>query len=106
MIRELIGGAWRLDQWLKDKVGRPYTILLTAALIAGISANVRAVEGQIGHAGNLTIIVLTVVFDAILLINQLAQLHEYREVRRQKRAEKRAEKRPENRREKRPGDQP
>jgi hypothetical protein len=90
MVRELISGAWRLDQWLKAKIGRPYTILLTAALIAGISANVRAVEAEIGHAGNMTVIVLTVVFDAILLINQLAQLHEYREVRRAKRADKRS----------------
>ena len=86
MFRGLITGAWRLDQWLKHKVGRPYTMLLMAALVAGISANVRAVEQEARNTGNLIVIGFTVALDLVLLVNQLAQLHEYRQARRARKA--------------------
>ena len=89
MFRAVITGAWRLDQWLKDKVGRPYTILLSAALIAGISANARALAQEVRTTGSLIVIVFTVALDLVLLVNQLAQLHEYREARRARRAARR-----------------
>ena len=86
MFRGLANGAWRLDQWMKEHVGRTYTVILTVGLVASISANVRQVEAAVSHAGNLAVIVLTVALDVILIVNQLAQLHEYRQARRQEKA--------------------
>ena len=85
MIRSLIEAAWRLDQWLKDKVGRLYTLVLMFALVAGISANARALVQDVRSAGNIVVIALTVALYLILLINQLAQLHEYRQAARERR---------------------
>jgi len=80
-------GHWAqaIDLWLKAHVGRPYTYLLVAGLITGIGATVRQVEDAVGHPGDMSKIVLTVAFDSVLVINQLAQLHEYAELRRTRR---------------------
>jgi hypothetical protein len=86
MFRGLANAAWRLDQWMKEHVGRTYTVILTIGLVAGISANVRAVEQEVRNTGNLIVIGFTVALDLILLVNQLAQLHEYRQARRARRA--------------------
>ena len=79
MFRGAIEAAWTLDQWLKTKVGRPYTVLLTVALVTGLSANIEAAVRELSKGGNLVAIALTVGVYAILLVNQLAQLHEYRQ---------------------------
>jgi hypothetical protein len=90
MFRGLANGAWRLDQWMKVHIGRTYTIILTVGLVASVSANVRQVEAAISHAGNLAVIALTVALDLILIVNQIAQLHEYRQARRERKAERNA----------------
>jgi hypothetical protein len=90
MFRGLANGAWRLDQWMKAHVGRTYTVILTVGLVASVSANVRQVEAAVSHAGNLAVIALTVVLDLILIVNQVAQLHEYRQARRERKAERKA----------------
>jgi hypothetical protein len=77
--------AWTIDQWLKEHLGRPYTIILTVGLVAAISANIQGIEAKIEHGGGFIGVALNVVVDAILLVNQLAQLHEYRQERRAKR---------------------
>jgi hypothetical protein len=81
MFRGLSNGAW-LDQWMKEHVGRTYTVILTIGLVASISANVQGIETKLQHPGNLVTIALTVAVDVVLLVNQLAQLHEYRQARR------------------------
>lgn len=88
-------GHWAqvIDTWLKQHVGRPYTYLLVVGLVTGIGATVRQVEDAIGHPGDMSKIVLTVAFDTVLILNQLAQLHEYAESRRTRRAERKAAKR-------------
>jgi hypothetical protein len=86
MFGGLANIAWRVDQWMKEHVGRAYTVILTVGLVASLSANIRQVEAQISHAGNLAAIALTVAVDLILIVNQLAQLHEYRQARRERKA--------------------
>jgi len=91
MFRAAIEAAWTLDQWLKTKVGRPYTILLTIALVAGMAANIRAAVLQVRSGGNLAVIGATIAVYAILLVNQLAQLHEYRQAVHARRAARKAQ---------------
>ena len=86
MFGTVSDAAWRLDQWMKEHVGRTYTIVLAIGLIASISANVRGIETKLQHPGNLVTIVLTVAVDIVLLVNQLAQLHEYRQARHARKA--------------------
>jgi hypothetical protein len=86
MLSGLISGAWRLDQWMKEHVGRTYTVVLAIGLFASISANVRGIETSLQHPGNLVTIAITVTVDVVLLVNQLAQLHEYRQARRARKA--------------------
>jgi len=90
MFRFLIEAAWRLDQWLKERVGRPYTILLAAVLVMGMVANIRAAILELRGGRNLPVIALTIALYAILLINQLAQLHEYRQAVRARREARKA----------------
>jgi hypothetical protein len=90
MFTGLANFAWRLDQWMKQHVGRTYTIVLMVGLVASLSANVREVEAQISHAGNLLTITLTVAVDLVLIVNQIAQLHEYRQARLERKAERKA----------------
>ena len=86
MFTFAIETAWTIDQWLKAKVGRLYTILLTTTLVAGMSATIRAAVLELKTSGNVLVIGLTVGVYAVLLINQAAQLHEYRQTARAHRA--------------------
>ncbi len=92
MFRAGIEAAWKLDEWLKHRIGRPYTILLTVALVAGMSANIRAAVVEVENGRNLIVVTVTIAVYAVLLINQLAQLHEYRQASRARREERRAAK--------------
>jgi hypothetical protein len=92
MFAGVATAAWTIDQWLKEHLGRPYTVILTIGLVAAISANVQGIESKIEHGGSLIAVTLNVVVDAILLVNQLAQLHEYRQARREQRAARQTDK--------------
>ncbi len=85
-------GAQAVDHWLKTHLGRLYTYVLVFGLVAGIGATVRGIEDAVGHPGDMSKIAFTVVLDTLLVINQLAQLHEYAELRRTRRAERKAAK--------------
>ncbi|HLK26514.1 MAG TPA: hypothetical protein VKT30_17800 [Caulobacteraceae bacterium] len=92
MFRLAIEGAWRLDQWLKAKVGRTYSVLLTVVLITGIVANVRTVLRDMASTGNVAAFAVTTLVYLVLIVNQLAQLHEYRQEARARREERKARK--------------
>ena len=66
MFTGVATAAWTIDQWLKEHLGRPYTLILTAGLVAAISANVQGIESKIQHTGNLIGVALNVGVDAIL----------------------------------------
>jgi hypothetical protein len=79
VIREIVKGAHALDHWLKLRVGRIYTGLLVIGLVGGIIASVNGLSQAVHSERGLAATAGIVVFQLALLINQLAQFHEYRE---------------------------
>jgi len=91
---QLSARAYALDQWLKAHIGRPYTIILGVSLAAGIAATAGNLTQLLGRSVVPSIptvagLLATGVVQAALLINQLAQLHEYRRYVRERRAVRR-----------------
>jgi hypothetical protein len=80
--------AWRLDRWMQRQFGTPYRVVLSAGLVASISASWSALVTTIHSSTNVAIIIATVVFQTLLLINQLAQMHQRRRARVRRRAMK------------------
>ena len=89
MIREIMRLAHRIDAWLRDHVGRPYTVILAIGLVYGIVASVRTLIHDAETRLDVFKLVVAVLFQIALLINQLAQFHEYREERAARRARRR-----------------
>src|SRR5580698_444373 len=93
MLTALTRYAHWLDLWLHKHFGRPYESLLSIGLGLSISASVSSLGQIIAHGaepqGDLFKDVLktagVVIFQAALLINQLAQLDEHRARRRRRR---------------------
>ena len=82
MLTKLAGEAHALDAWLHENF-RIYTIILGWGLVYGIVTNAGGLLADLtgdehgsGHAFGLLV---TVAFQAGLLINQLAQFHEHRQ---------------------------
>ncbi len=82
------GLAWRIDQFLREHLGRPYRLILAAGLMVGLSESVSTVQKAIGSPTNLIGAAVTVVFQVALLINQLAQLNDWRHEQRQRKAQR------------------
>jgi hypothetical protein len=90
MLNNLTRWAHWLDLWLHKHLGRPYEAILATGLGLSIAASVGTLSGIIDAGGaNLRGDVLKtlgiVIFQAALLINQLAQLDEHRARRRRRR---------------------
>ncbi|HZK98430.1 MAG TPA: hypothetical protein VFC47_00895 [Caulobacteraceae bacterium] len=88
MIRLIIHGAHWLDTWLRDHLGRAYTATLGAGLVIGIIATVHGLASSFATTTNVLKIIAVAAFQLALLINQLAQFHEYREDRLRRREER------------------
>ena len=72
-----------LDLWLHKHFGRPYEAILAAGLVLSIVASVKMLAGIVSAGGanlqgDLVKTGGVVIFQAALLINQLAQLDEHR----------------------------
>ena len=89
MINEVIHGAHRLDAWLREKLGRPYGVLLGVGLVLGIIASVKTLIHTAETTPDVLKVVAAIAFQIALLINQLAQFHEFREERKARKAAKR-----------------
>jgi hypothetical protein len=84
-----------LDLWLRKHLGSPYLTLLASGLGISIVASLTALAqaltaAKAGFEADSLRIAVIVVFQAGLLINQLAQLDEIRQRRRRRRQRKRA----------------
>jgi hypothetical protein len=90
MIGIVLDGAHWLDAWLKEHLGRLYNLVLGAGLGLGISAAVNELQKEIGQGVGAWKLAGLIAFQAILLLNQLAQLREFRETVRARRAARRA----------------
>ena len=90
MLSELMTAIWRLDQWLKAHLGRLYNTILASSLGMGIVASVDTLQKALGSTAGVASVAFTVAIQTALLINQLSQLHEYRQAGRERRAARRA----------------
>jgi hypothetical protein len=77
MFSRLASRAHELDEWLHQNVGRAYVAILGWGLVLSILASIAKLGNALSSFG-----VITLVFQAALLVNQLAQWHELRERRR------------------------
>ncbi|HEY3798764.1 MAG TPA: hypothetical protein VGL58_10465 [Caulobacteraceae bacterium] len=93
-LRGITTTAFWIDQWLRDHVGRAYTAILAIGLVLGISESFNSIAGSFGggHRFDLARDTVVVLFQAGLLINQLAQVHLWRMEQRARRAERQREK--------------
>jgi len=86
-IRGVTSLAYWLDQQLRGRLALPYRGLLSIGLMAGISGSVTSLT-KVFSTANILIVIATVVFQVALLINQLAQIYEYRQERAHRRRAK------------------
>ena len=90
MVNQLIRDAHSLDAWLHEHF-RLYTFILGCGLVIAIFNNVGALGRTLSGTGaehgdhSLKLLVM-LVFQAALLVNQVAQLHEHRQRRRNRKA--------------------
>src|SRR5277367_2036514 len=90
MLSKLTRYAHWLDLWLRKHLGRPYETILAIGLVLSIGASVTNLSqivgaGGAGMKGDIAKTAGIVIFQAALLINQLAQLDEHRARRRRRR---------------------
>jgi hypothetical protein len=81
MIANLMRLAWRLDEWLQEKLGRPYNALLAVGLVLGLIHQVEDLPKDFTLSGGSSNILIAVL-DIALLINQAGQFHLHLERRR------------------------
>ncbi|HTZ69904.1 MAG TPA: hypothetical protein VMB71_04560 [Acetobacteraceae bacterium] len=78
MLSRLALSAHEFDAWLHENAGRLYIAILSWGLVFSIIGSLGKLgNAASGHSGLTALLVL--VFQAALLINQLAQWHELRE---------------------------
>ena len=93
VVKTLLLSAHQLDAWLHEHLGRPYTAILGIGLVYGITDGVRGLTAAMADStGDGIKVVAMVVFQVALLINQLGQFYEYRQLREARRAAKLAAK--------------
>ena len=74
MLLELLRPAIRADNWLKEKLGRPYHIVLGVGLVTGIGQRIQAfIQLPYSHA-RMGQLVLEVLFGLALLLEKLGDL--------------------------------
>jgi hypothetical protein len=88
--RGVTGLAWRIDLFLKERLGWPYRLLLSIGLMVGLSESAGTLTKAIGSPTDLALTIVTVIFQAALLINQLAQVNQWRHEQRLRRARRKA----------------
>ena len=94
MLGFVLDGAHWLDAWLKQHLGRVYNVVLGLGLGLGISAAINSLAKELGAGASVWKLAGLIGFQAVLLLNQLAQLREFRETVRARRAARRAERSP------------
>jgi hypothetical protein len=80
MLSRLARKAHELDDWLHQNVGRAYVAILGWGLVLSIIGSIATLGRALTSFGFITLI-----FQAALLVNQLAQWHELRTRRRRHR---------------------
>jgi hypothetical protein len=86
MIKRLAFAAYELDEWLHQHAGRAYIAILSWGLVASILGSLRILGHAMSKGSGGLATLLALLFQAALLVNQLAQWHELRERRRRTKA--------------------
>ena len=81
MIRNLIKLAYHLDEWLQEKLGRPYNALLGVGLVLGLVHQIQDLPKDLTHSGGVSTLLIAAM-DVALLVNQAGQFHQHMERRR------------------------
>jgi len=76
MIRPLLRAAHHLDGWLHDKLGRPYSVLLTVGLALELIHRVTELPEKAHELHRLAPLALFFVVNLGLLVHQLGELGE------------------------------
>ncbi len=87
MVTEFLKGAHRLDDWLQRALGRPYHLILGIGLVIEIVRRLHDIKEIFESAGGILKAALTLALFALLLINQLAELHAHAARRASRRAQ-------------------
>ena len=90
MLREISGAAFKLDEFLQAKLGRPYHALLSVGLITEIVHSATEAVHKVEEVGKLSWSLVSIVMAFALLIHQIgAMSHRFedRERRRRERGE-------------------
>jgi hypothetical protein len=82
MILEILRGARWLDRKLEEAVGRPYRVIISAALIAEIVAQVRGLAHASMTRANFVQTLIWIAIGVLVVINQLGELSKRMEHRR------------------------
>jgi hypothetical protein len=86
VIQEILRPAYRLDSWLEARIGEPYRVVLGVGLVIGMVQSVRELPDKFGSGHGIAGEFLTLLLFAALLVNQLAELYQRVEARRERRA--------------------
>lgn len=82
MIRNLAQLAYHLDEWLQEKLGRPYNALLGVGIVLGLFHQIGDLPKDFSAHGLGFGALFFVVMNLALLINQAGQFHQHMERRR------------------------
>jgi len=74
MIRTIVDGARRLDEFLQEKLGRPYNILLSIGLVTELVRSVREFPAHALEANRAAGGLVMIVIELALLLHQLGAL--------------------------------
>lgn len=85
MIATILKLSSTLDAWLREHIGRPYLAALWIGLVLGIIGAFDELAKDFSRHDNVVKLSLFIAFQAALLVNQLAQFHDYREERMRRR---------------------
>jgi hypothetical protein len=84
MLNRLARSAHELDEWLHQNVGRAYVAILGWGLVASMIGSVTVLGHALSGGRSGLTPALTLVFQAALLVNQLAQWNDLAERRRRR----------------------
>jgi len=79
MILELGRGARWLDEWLQERLGRPYNLLLSIGLVGEVVERVRALPRALGSTGHEVQLIGLLLMELALLLHQVAVLSHHLE---------------------------
>jgi hypothetical protein len=77
MIGQIIRGARWLDEWLQERLGRPYNVILGIGLVSEIVEEIGHLGERVGSAPTLVRSLLTLLVAFALLLHQVGALSDH-----------------------------